>query len=58
VERIGVLHQEFARAHHAEARADLVAELGLDLVEVDRQLLVAGQLLRAKSVIASSAVGL
>ena len=45
VERIGVLHQEFARAHHAEARADLVAELGLDLVEVDRQLLVAGQLL-------------
>src|SRR5690606_2031880 len=31
-------------AHHAEARADLVAELGLDLVETRRQLLVAGQL--------------
>ena len=38
VERVGVLHQEFARAHHPEARADLVAELGVDLVEVDRQL--------------------
>ena len=44
MERIGVLHQEFARAHHPEPRPDLVAELGLDLVEVDRQLLVAGQL--------------
>ncbi len=44
VERIGVLHQKFARTHHAEARADLVAELGLHLVEVHRQLLVAGQL--------------
>ncbi|KAG0928608.1 hypothetical protein G6F31_017657 [Rhizopus arrhizus] len=44
VERIGILHQELARTHHAEARTDLVAELGLHLVEVDRQLLVAGQL--------------
>ena len=43
VEGVGVLHQEFARTHDAEARADLVAELGLDLVEVDRQLLVAVQ---------------
>ena len=41
VERIGVLHHEFARAHHPEARAHLVAELGLDLVEIDRQLAVA-----------------
>ena len=41
VERIGVLHDELARAHDAEARPDLVAELGLDLVEVDRQLPVA-----------------
>ena len=32
-------------AHHAEARADLVAELGLDLVEVDRQLPVAADVL-------------
>ena len=31
-------------AHHAETRADLVAELGLDLVEVHRQLAVALQL--------------
>src|SRR4249919_2092869 len=44
VEGVGVLHQELARAHHAEARADLVAELGLDVVEIDRELLVAGQL--------------
>ena len=41
MKRIGILHHEFARAHHAEARAHLVAELGLDLVEVDRQLAVA-----------------
>ena len=40
VEGIGVLHHEFARAHDAEARPDLVAELGLDLVEVERQLAV------------------
>ena len=44
VKRVGVLHDELARAHHAEARADLVAELGLDLIEIDRQLLVAAQL--------------
>ncbi len=44
VERIGVLHRELARAHDAEARPDLVAELGLDLVEIDRQLPVALQL--------------
>ena len=44
VEGVGVLHQELARPHDPEARADLVAELGLDLVEVDRELLVAAQL--------------
>ena len=44
MEGVGVLHDEFARAHHAEARPDLVAELGLDLVEIDRQLAVALQL--------------
>ena len=33
---ISVLHQEFARAHHAETRAHFVAELGLNLVEIDR----------------------
>ncbi len=41
MERVGVLHQEFARTHHAEARADLIAEFGLDLIEIQRQLLVA-----------------
>ena len=40
VERIGVLHQELARAHHAEARPHLVAELPLDVVEIERQILV------------------
>ncbi len=40
VEGIGVLHQEFARAHGPEARAHLVAELPLDVVEVQRQRLV------------------
>jgi hypothetical protein len=41
VEAVRILHGEFARAHHAEARPELVAELGLDLVDVLRQLLVA-----------------
>jgi hypothetical protein len=44
VEAVGVLHDEFAAAHEAEARADLVAELRLDLVERGGQLLVGAQL--------------
>ncbi|MND53213.1 hypothetical protein D3C80_442450 [compost metagenome] len=44
MEGVGVLHDELATTHQAEARTDLVTELGLDLVEVDRQLLVAVQL--------------
>ena len=36
IEGIGVLHYEFARTHHAEARPDFVAEFGLDLVPVER----------------------
>jgi hypothetical protein len=40
IEGIGVLHQEFARAHHAEARADLVAELPLNMEEIERQILI------------------
>jgi len=67
VEGIGVFHQEFARAHDPEARPDLVAELGLDLVKGHRQLLVAAQLVagevgdhlfvgRAEHVVASGAV--
>ncbi|MND98688.1 hypothetical protein D3C80_910500 [compost metagenome] len=43
VEGVGVLHDEFAAAHQAEAWADFVTEFGLDLVQVDRQLLVAAQ---------------
>ena len=41
VERVGVLHQELAAAHHAEPGADFVAELPLLVIEVQRQLLVA-----------------
>ena len=40
VERIGVLHQELAPAHQPEARPHLVAELPLDVIEVERQILV------------------
>ena len=36
VKRVAVLHEEFTAAHDAEARADLVAEFGLDLVQMDR----------------------
>ena len=42
VEVVAVLHQELAPAHHPEARPDLVAELPLDVVERQRQLLVGG----------------
>ena len=44
MEGVGVLHDELARAHDAKARPHLVAELGLDLVEVHRQLAVALEL--------------
>ena len=40
VERIGVLHQELLRAHEAEARTDLVAELPLDLIDRHGQLTI------------------
>ena len=40
VERIGILHQEFAAAHQAEARPHLVAEFPLDVIEIERQILV------------------
>ena len=40
VERVRVLHGEFAAAHQAEAGTALVAELGLDMIEVQRQLAV------------------
>ena len=41
VEVVAVLHQELASAHHPEPRPHLVAELPLDVVERQRQLLVA-----------------
>ncbi|MNK60160.1 hypothetical protein D3C87_792880 [compost metagenome] len=40
VEGIGVLHQELARTHRAETGTHLVAELQLDMIEVQRQVLV------------------
>ena len=40
VEGIAVLHQELARAHDAEARAHLVAEFPLDMIEIERQVFV------------------
>ena len=43
-EAVGVLHDELAAAHEAEARAHLVTELVLDLVERARELLVGAQL--------------
>ena len=44
VEGVSILHNEFARTHHPKARANLITELGLDLVKINRQLLVAGNL--------------
>ncbi|MNM50286.1 hypothetical protein D3C81_613140 [compost metagenome] len=44
MERVRVLHQEFTRTHHAETRADFIAELGLNLEEVQRKLLVRADL--------------
>ena len=41
VEVVAVLHQELAAAHDAEAGADLVPELPLDVVERQRQVAVA-----------------
>ncbi len=36
VERIGVFHQEFARAHYAETWTYFIAELPLNMIEVER----------------------
>ena len=40
VERIGVLHQELAPAHQPKARPHLVAELPLQMIEIERQIFV------------------
>ena len=45
VEAVGVFHGELAPAHQAKTRAPLVAEFGLNMVEVARQLFVAFDLL-------------
>ena len=42
--RISILHDELAAAHKAEAGAHLIAELILDLIQVDGQLLIGTQL--------------
>ena len=44
IEGIAVLHDELAAAHEAEARAHLVAELVLNLIQVNRKLLIALEL--------------
>ena len=46
VEAVGVLHDELARAQHAGARARLVALLGLDVVEHQRQVAVGAHVAR------------
>src|SRR5690606_34847304 len=44
MERISIFHDEFPRPHYTEARADFIAEFGLNLIKVRWQLLVAVQL--------------
>src|SRR3546814_14292802 len=44
MEGISILHQELARTHDPESWPDFIAELGLDLEEVERQLFVRTQL--------------
>ena len=48
MEGVRVLHDEFTAAHQAETGTDFVTELGLDLIQVDRQLFVAVQLVAAQ----------
>src|SRR5258706_4489383 len=45
MEGVGVLHHELARAHDPEARPDLVAKLGLDLIKIQRQLTIGADFL-------------
>ena len=40
IERIRILHQELTAAHQPEARADLVTEFPLDVIEIEWQVLV------------------
>ncbi len=41
IERVCILHREFAPSHQTETRAPLIAKLGLNVIEIQRQLLVA-----------------
>ena len=45
MERVSIFHQELTGAHHAETRANFIAELGLNLIKVQRQLFVRVQLI-------------
>ena len=45
VKAVGILHDEFAPAHQTKTRPAFVAELGLDLVKILGQLLVAADVL-------------
>ena len=40
IERIRILHQKLASSHQAEARTDLVTEFPLNVIEIERQVLV------------------
>ena len=41
MERIGVLHDELSRSHHAKPWTNFIPELGLYLKQINRQLFVA-----------------
>ena len=38
IKTVGILHDEFSRTHKAETRTDLITELGLNLIKINRQL--------------------
>ena len=40
MERISIFHHKLARAHDAKTRANFIAEFGLDLIKINRELFV------------------
>ena len=42
VEGVGILHREFAATQHTSAGALLIAVLGLNLIQRDREILIGG----------------
>ena len=48
-EAVGVLHDELAAAHQAKAGTELIAELVLNVIQVDGQLLIGTQLIAHQS---------